>query len=160
MCVLNSPCLPMDRASLVGQLVKKLPTMQETLGWGWEDSPGGGHGSPLQHSGVTKIWTQTKRLSTAQQPWVSCFCFCFFLPHHVACRILVPWLGIKPVPLAAEAWNPNQWITREFAAFCFNWCMKYIKWAKHSDFKFTAWWIFTSIYLPTLVICLYNYLNH
>ena len=39
-------------ASLLAQLVKNLPAMQET--WirslGWEDSPGGGHGNPLQCS--------------------------------------------------------------------------------------------------------------
>ena len=52
-------------ASLVAQLVKNLPAMQET----WEDSPGDGKGYPLQYSGlensmdyivhgVTKGWTQ------------------------------------------------------------------------------------------------------
>ena len=39
-------------ASLLAQLVKNLPATQET--WirslGWEDSPGGGHGNPLQCS--------------------------------------------------------------------------------------------------------------
>ena len=39
-------------ASLVAQMVKHLPAMQET--WvrslGWEDSPGEGNGNPLQHS--------------------------------------------------------------------------------------------------------------
>ena len=40
------------RASLVAQMVKNPPAMQET--WvrslGWEDSPGGGHGNPLHYS--------------------------------------------------------------------------------------------------------------
>ena len=31
----------------------------------------------------------------------------------VACGILVPWPGIKPEPLAVEAWSPNYWTTRE-----------------------------------------------
>ena len=39
-------------ASLVAQMVKGPPAMQET--WVqtlcWEDSPGGGHGNPLQYS--------------------------------------------------------------------------------------------------------------
>ena len=39
-------------ASLVARTVKNLPAMQKT--WvrslGWEDSPGGGHGNPLQYS--------------------------------------------------------------------------------------------------------------
>ena len=42
------------RASLVGQLVKNLPAMQET--WvrslGWEDSSGERKGYPLQYSGL------------------------------------------------------------------------------------------------------------
>ena len=35
---------------MVAQTVKNLPAMQETLAQslGWEDSPGGGHGNPLQ----------------------------------------------------------------------------------------------------------------
>ena len=45
------PSLPFW-ASLVAQMIKNLPAMQET--WvqslGWEDSPGGGHGNPLQYS--------------------------------------------------------------------------------------------------------------
>ena len=43
-------------ASLVAQLIKNLPATQETLVQflGWEDSPGGGHGNPLQHSCLEK----------------------------------------------------------------------------------------------------------
>ena len=36
-----------------------------------------------------------------------------FWPLGIACRILVPWLGIKPMPSAAEVWSPNYWTTRE-----------------------------------------------
>ena len=41
---------------------------------------------------------------------------CLFVswPCHVACRILVPQLGIEPGPLAVEARNPNHWTTKEF----------------------------------------------
>ena len=46
-------------ASLVAQLVKNPPAMQET--WvrsrGWEDSPGEGTGYPLQYSGLETSWT-------------------------------------------------------------------------------------------------------
>ena len=57
--------------SLVAQLVKNMPAMQET--WiqslGWEDPPGKGNGNPLQNSGLensmdcivhgfAKSWTQ------------------------------------------------------------------------------------------------------
>ena len=39
-------------ASLGSQMVKNPPAMRETWVWslGWEDSPGGGHGNPLQYS--------------------------------------------------------------------------------------------------------------
>ena len=39
-------------ASLVAQMVKKPPAMRETwvLFLRWKDSPGGGHGTPLQYS--------------------------------------------------------------------------------------------------------------
>ena len=43
-----------DQAFLVAQMVKNLPAMQKT--WvrslGKEDSPGGGHGNPLQYSSL------------------------------------------------------------------------------------------------------------
>ena len=37
---------------------------------------------------------------------------CFWLPA-VACRILVPWPEIEPVPPAMEVWNLNHWSTKE-----------------------------------------------
>ena len=39
-------------ASLVAQIVRNPPAMQETWVWSmsWEDSPGGGHGNPLLYS--------------------------------------------------------------------------------------------------------------
>ena len=40
----------------------------------------------------------------------------FFWLCSLACRILVPWTGIKPGPLAVKGWNPNHWTTREFPA--------------------------------------------
>ena len=33
--------------------------------------------------------------------------FFFFWPHHLLCRILAPWRGIKPLPAAVEARSPN-----------------------------------------------------
>lgn len=35
------------------------------------------------------------------------------LPHHAACAILVPQLGVKPTPLAPEAQRINHWATTE-----------------------------------------------
>ena len=65
------------RASLVAQLVKNLPAMQET--WvrslGWKGSPGEGKGYPLQYCGLEnsmdyiyspwgrKEWDMTERLA-------------------------------------------------------------------------------------------------
>ena len=37
----------------------------------------------------------------------------FFWQHYVACRIFVPWPGIKPWTPVLRAWNLNHWITRE-----------------------------------------------
>ena len=37
----------------------------------------------------------------------------FFWPHCMACGILVPQPGIKPVPPAVEVQSPNHWTTRE-----------------------------------------------
>ena len=42
------------------------------------------------------------------------WCAFFFWLHHVACEILFPWPGIKPIPLAMKAWSPNHWTGREF----------------------------------------------
>ena len=39
--------------------------------------------------------------------------FIYFWPHHKEYRILVPWPGIKPVPLDVEAWSFNHCTTRE-----------------------------------------------
>ena len=36
-----------------------------------------------------------------------------FLPHHVACGILVPWPGTEPEPSAERIWSPNHWTTRD-----------------------------------------------
>ena len=33
----------------------------------------------------------------------------FILFGCSACGILVPWLGIKPMPPAGQVWRPNQW---------------------------------------------------
>ena len=84
-------------------------------------SPRGGHGYPLQYSclenpmdrgawratvhRVAKSWTRLRRPSTLAwgfMPW--------------ACRILVPWPGIEPLPLAFEAQSLNNWITWEVAS--------------------------------------------
>ena len=42
-----------------------------------------------------------------------CSVIFFFLLHHAACGILVPWPGIEPMPPALQAWSLNHWTTRE-----------------------------------------------
>ena len=41
------------------------------------------------------------------------FCLFVFWPCHMACRILVPWWGTKPVPPAVGVWSLSHWITKE-----------------------------------------------
>ena len=43
------------------------------------------------------------------------FFFFLFWSCGVACRILVPPPGIKPMPPAVEAWSSNHWTAREFS---------------------------------------------
>ena len=53
--------------------------------------------------------------SSHQVAKVCVCCVCVVdAPHHVAHRVLFPWLGIEPVPLAVKAQSPNHWTTREF----------------------------------------------
>ena len=42
------------------------------------------------------------------------FILFIFLPHHAACRILVPQPGIEPMPPAVEVGSPSHWTAREF----------------------------------------------
>ena len=45
--------------------------------------------------------------------------FFFFLPRHVACRILVSQPGIQPAPPAVETRWPNHWTTKEVPSIIF-----------------------------------------
>ena len=59
-------------ASLVAQLGKNLPSLQET--WvqslGWEDSPEEGRGYPLQYSWASLMAQLVKNLPAMQKTWV------------------------------------------------------------------------------------------
>ena len=59
-------------ASLVAQLVKKLPAMQETpvQFLGWKDSPGEGVGYPLQYSLASLVAQTVKNLPAKWETWV------------------------------------------------------------------------------------------
>ena len=47
--------------------------------------------------------------------------YLFFWLYHETWRILAPWLGIKPMPLAVEAWILNHWTARKVPLFRFQW---------------------------------------
>lgn len=61
-------------------------------------------------------------LTTFKYVIQQCFVLFCVWPHHAACRILDPPLGIKPMPLAVEEQSPKPWTTREFPHWrVFNW---------------------------------------
>ena len=51
--------------------------------------------------------------------YLTSFFFFFFWSYHVACKILVPWPGIEPMPPALEAQSLNHWTAREVLPFFF-----------------------------------------
>ena len=59
-------------SSLVAQLVKNPPAMQETLVWflGWEDPPGEGIDYLLQHSWASLVAQTVKNPPAMQETWV------------------------------------------------------------------------------------------
>ena len=54
---------------------------------------------------------EVPEISFYVKPSNSCFCVCWLC--CVACGILVPWPGIKPVPPTVEAESLNHWIARD-----------------------------------------------
>ena len=57
----------------------------------------------------------------ADTPVVFFFFFSFWLCCE-ACGILVPQLGIEPMPLAMEAQSSNHWTARELPVVCLSNC--------------------------------------
>ena len=49
-----------------------------------------------------------------------CFISVLFLPHHSACRILVPWPRIKLVTPGLGAWSHNHWTSRKYTSWHLN----------------------------------------
>ena len=49
------------------------------------------------------------------------FIYLFWLnwPGEAACRVLVPWPGIEPIPFAVKAQSLNHYIAREAPKNCF-----------------------------------------
>ena len=52
-----------------------------------------------------------------------CEVFCYLKTAFVACGVLVPQQGIKPMPSAVEVWILNHWSAREVlhCEFCIGW---------------------------------------
>ena len=82
-------------ASLVTQLVKNLPAMQETwvqiLGLG--RSPGEGKGYPIQYSGLGNSVNCIVHVVTKSQTWLSNFHFYFALIKLIFHPILIFWIS-------------------------------------------------------------------
>ena len=70
--VRNEACFLRIRASLLAQLVKNLPAMQETPGSipGSGRSPGEGKGYPFQYSWASPVAQLVKNPPTTQETWV------------------------------------------------------------------------------------------
>ena len=58
-------------------------------------------------------WVQEPRVEVRMAPST----ILFFWPHRVACGILIPLPGVKPVPPALGARSLNHWTAREFPLF-------------------------------------------
>ena len=63
-------------------------------------------------------WSLTLGCSGVQENFL--LLLLLFWPCCVACRILVPQPGIKPVLSALEARSPNHWTAREFPRRIYN----------------------------------------
>ena len=69
--------------------------------------------SPALAGGFFTSEPPEKPLTTFIHRWLSTQqVFCFFWLCSVACGILVPWPGIRPVSPEMEMWNRNHWTTR------------------------------------------------
>ena len=110
-------------ASLVTQMIKNSPAMQETWVWtlGWED--------PLEESIATHsripawripidrgAWWATVHELAESQTWLRDWTELLGLSSVArifSCGLwdLVPWPRTKPWPLALEAWSLNHWAT-------------------------------------------------
>ena len=62
------------------------------------------------------IWLKSLRLVI--ETYELYFILFIFWLYHTACRILVPWPGIEPVPPVLKAGNANLWTTSEVAQLC------------------------------------------
>ena len=80
-----------------------------------------GDSGPVTEEGGCTLWMSSDdAVRRLRQLWLSCgrvnitcafvskfILFIYFWLCHTACRILVPWPGIKPMPPTMEAWIHN-----------------------------------------------------
>ena len=117
-------------------MVKKLPAMQKTGVWplGWEDplekgmqpSPGFLPGEPHR-----------QRSLASYSPCGLC----------VACGILVPWPGMKPMPPALAVWSLNHWIAKKVPWFYEIVWPKHIEWNRKKNLRGPSHAIFVTKYV-------------
>ena len=67
----------------------------------------------LYHHLIEPLWRLNEIIYTVSTIQHILFQMSLFFFLGAACRILVPWPGIKPVPPAMEAQSLNHWTTRE-----------------------------------------------
>ena len=65
-----APLVNSSRVSLIAQLVKNLPAMQEPLVWFLGQEDGEGNGNPLQYSWASLVAQLVKNLPAIQETWV------------------------------------------------------------------------------------------
>ena len=85
-----------------------------------------------------------------KSPFIHLFCS-FDWASLAACGILVPRLGIEPVPPAMETWSLTQWTAREiplFSFYCFYFILEY-------SWLMTCWFQVNS---NVIQLCIYSYL--
>ena len=106
-----------DEASLVAQLVKKPPAMQETPVWllGQEDSPGEGIGYSLQYSWTSLVTQLVKNLPAMQETWVLSLGWEEPLEEGKATHSSIPawrtaWTSLYS-PQGHKEWDMTEWLS-------------------------------------------------
>ena len=84
---------------------ERMATCSSILAWRipWTEEPG-----RLQSTGLQELDT-----TWWLPPEGTCLILAFFFFFHKTCYILLPQLGIEPMPPAVEAQSLNHWTTRE-----------------------------------------------
>ena len=126
--------------SLVAQLAKNLPAMQETWVWplGWEDPLGKGNGYPLQYTGLENSMDYIVHGVTKSQTWLNDFHFLLCMKCTLGILIFLTSSLVFPIllfssislhwslkkaylPLLAIIWNSAfRWVYLSFSPLPFS----------------------------------------